>query len=235
MLIMKKQTSADKAAKGTINYLIIGSAKLKLENYSAGKKLKTKRYIAVFGIAGAVKLLNTSQLLPLGVPATMPFAGLGRQLIETFSPVYGSGISTIAGRFFFQHSNNYYTDSTGWVLNRVTNQDQELEFVMSMGAWTGPEPSPVQNFMVLEVHVFCPSEITLTITVDGAEVSYHFDPIGEDKVVLYLRKPADSNQSRINIKLKGADNSLETEIWISRIERYTSIFLPAGEIDTLEI
>jgi hypothetical protein len=219
---MKKQTNQ-------------ASTKLKLENYPAKKKLKPGRYITVFDSKGAVKLLNTNELLPAGVPAAAAFSGNGRELIETFNPQYGGGPSPIAGRFVFRSSNNYDTDWFGWRLTGESNLDEELSVNIYMGEWGGPvEPAPAINFAVLEIHLYCNVAATLAFTVNGAGVSYEFGPDGESKLVFYIRKPADSNYSRVSIKLKRADNATSNRIWVNRIERYSTLFLPSGDLETLE-
>ncbi len=227
---MKKRASA----KGASSYLATGSGKLKLENYSAGKKLKTGMYIAVFGTNGGVKLLNTRQLLPAGVAAAASFAGMGKQLVETFDPQYGYGKSSAPGRFSFQHSNNLDTTNFGWLLHQNARKDEELAFDIFMGAFFGSEQGI--NYTVLEVHLYCDlAATTLAISVNDTEINYQFEPTGDNRVMLYLRKPADSNLRSIKIMLKSADNSSTSRIYITRVKRYTSMLLPPNEFDTLEV
>ncbi len=206
--------------------------KLKLENYPARKKLKTGRYVAVFNANGTVKLLNTAQLLPAGSPATVYFAGIGRELQETYDTGYGYGQSAISGRFLFRRAIVSGSIEFGWLLNKG-QRDEELEFAVYMGAWGGIFPEPAQNIMVLKVHVLCLTDSVLAFTVNGTEVNYQFES-GEDHVMLYLRKPAGSSQSVINIKLRIADNPGTSQIWITHVERYTTLILPPGPLDTLE-
>ena len=233
-----KKTIKKAATSSATNYLKISNTKLKLESYSKGKKLETGRYIPVFYAKGRVKLLNTSQLLPKRIGTAARFAGIGKQLIEVFTPDYGYGYNgpqgggvalLFPGRFVLRKSTAYETSgSAGWHLQTtVTNRDEELDFNIYMGDWNGPQPSPVQHRMTIEAHfnLIAQGEAILSITVNGAEVKYQFEQ-GESKVLIYLIKPADSNFSHFNMKLKRADNpSQNSPFYITRIERYSELYL----------
>jgi hypothetical protein len=234
---MRKQANVKIADKSNTNYLTIGKTKLKLEKYTKGTKLETGRYVAVFYAKGHVKLLKTSQLLPKWLAARARFAGIGRQLIEVFTPYYGYGYNgpqdgpllLFPGRFVFQKSTAYETtNALGWHLQtNFTDRDEELDFTIYMGEWAGPQPSTVQNRMTIEVHFNLLGQgLTLSINVNGAEVKYQIEGGGESKVLLYLKKPADNNYSHFNIKLKREDNPpSQNVLFLTRIERYSELYV----------
>ena len=212
-------------------------AKLKFENYSPGKKLKDGEQIAVFGNKG-IKLLGVNQLLPPDTGGSVALTVFGRTLKETFTTQYGYGNDPIAGRFAFSGTNALWSNWFGWILERMQGRDAFLDFNIYMGAWVSAEQGPL-SYMLLGIDLFIATgQPVFTVSINGAEVDYAYNTFGDKRIMVWVRRPATgTSQAQVSLKLKFSNNAANTGIWVRRVERYDSIFLPPwnneGELETL--
>jgi hypothetical protein len=219
-----------------------GLPNVKLETYKPKSKLRAGQFVTVFQADGDVKLLPAKAL----VPADLPFKGisvLARELVETFDPQYGYGSSPVAGRFALQEYNGDDISYFGWSLGTPDGitTDQRLMFNLFMGQWTGPQPSPVQSFAILAVHVtYTPPAADLavpphlSITVNGAETLHQFLGAGTDTVFVNVIKPANLAQVPISLTYRRDQNAGNTSMVINKVERFTSFLFPINDLETLE-